>query len=204
MSYEVDHVKTSDEVHPPLPHVQTGAHVSSMEQYQALYKEVRCPCAFVHGRVCMCVYVCVCARACTSERPLMRAHVPHVCVGVRASCGRGCKLLLVSLLSVIVHQQEQVYVHACDPWRIMLHVPFAHRAHSLRGGCDRASSTLTPSGPPKLWSCCSGTRPSPVCRAGHSARGTSTGEDPLCCVCVFVCAVVVGILTVGFVGVSCC
>ena len=61
MSYEVDHVKTSDEVHPPLAHVQTGAHVSSMEQYQALYKEVRCPCACVHGRVCMyvCMYVYV-------------------------------------------------------------------------------------------------------------------------------------------------
>ena len=102
--------------------------------------------------------------------------------------GRGCKSLLVSLLSVTVHQQGQVYVHACDPWRIMLHVPFAHRAHSLRGGCDRASSTRTPSGLPRLRSCCSGTRPSPVCRAGHSARGTSIGEDPLCvCVCVSVC-----------------
>ena len=30
-----------------------------------------------------------------------------------------------------VHQQEQVYVHACDPWRIMLHVPFALRVRSL-------------------------------------------------------------------------
>ena len=41
MSYEVDHVKTSDEVHAPPEHVRAGAHISSMEEYHALHKEVR-------------------------------------------------------------------------------------------------------------------------------------------------------------------